>query len=270
VRIDLHLHSTASDGSLPPRELVCAARSGGLHVIALTDHDTTVGVPEAVSAAESTIQVIPGIEISSHHAGADLHVLGYFVDPLHPAILAYAERAVSERSERMRAMLGRLASLGIGVAWEEVEAAAGPGSRVVGRPHLARALVQGGFASSFSDAFERWIGDAGPAYLPTELITPADAIELVHAVGGLAVWAHPRPDVLERDLRRLERWGLDGVECIRPRADAAESLRMERLARELGLVVTGGSDWHGPWHGRLGAFSVSEDEVGEFLDRAGM
>lgn len=270
MRIDLHLHSTASDGSLSPAALMRAAREGGLHIVALTDHDTTAGVAEAAAAGVGAVHVIPGIEVSSTHEGAEVHVLGYFIDPEHGALQEYATRAAEARRERMRGMLGRLEALGIAVPFDAVLAAAGPEVHAMGRPHLARALVQAGHVTTFADAFERYIGDTAPAFLPTDLVSACRAIEMIHAAGGVAVWAHPRSDAFERDVRRFVAWGLDGVECIRPRCDAAESLRLETVSRELGLLVTGGSDWHGPWHGRLGGFAVSQDDVGAFLERGGI
>lgn len=270
VRIDLHLHSTASDGSLSPAALVHAACEGGLDVIALTDHDTTGGLAEAAVAAAAAVHVIPGLEVSALHEGADVHVLGYFIDAAHPVLDGYVNRALEARRDRMRAMLVRLENIGVSIGFAEVEAAAGPDVRSMGRPHLARALMQRGYVSSFADAFDRYIGDAGPAYLPTDLVNVVQAIEMIQLAGGLAVWAHPRPDVFDREIRRFAAHGLDGVECFRPRCDGADSIRFERTAKNLGLVVTGGSDWHGPWHGKLGGFAVSADEVAGFLERGGM
>ena len=264
------MHSTASDGSLSPTALAHAARAGGLDVIALTDHDTIGGLAEAAAAAHDALHVIPGVEISAGHEGGELHMLGYFIDPAHPGLLEFAQGALEGRRTRMRGMLDRLEALGVSVAFTEVEAAAGPDVRSMGRPHLARALIQRGYVSTFADAFDRYIGDAAPAYLPTDLVNVPRAIELIHQARGLAVWAHPRGDVFDREIRRITNWGLDGVECIRPRCDAAESLRLETVSRELGLLVTGGSDWHGPWHGRLGSFSVSPEDVAAFLERGGM
>jgi hypothetical protein len=270
LRIDLHIHSTASDGSLSPSALAHAAKAGGLDVIALTDHDTVGGIAEAAAAAHDALHVIPGIEISTSYDGTEVHVLGYFVDPTYADLVQFARGALEGRRARMRGMLDRLQALGVSVPFKEVEAAAGPDVQSMGRPHLARALIQRGYVNTFADAFERYIGDAGPAYLPTDLVTAARAIELIHEAGGLAVWAHPRPDVFERDIRRFVAWGLDGVECIRPRCDAADSLRLETVSRELGMVITGGSDWHGPWHGKLGGFSVTSDDIAAFLERGGM
>lgn len=268
--VDLHLHSTTSDGSLSPGALVSAARAGGLHVISLTDHDTVAGVAEARAAGAGSIEVIPGVEISSTHDSAELHILGYFIDALHPGMVAYSTEAASRRTERVRGMIERLRGMGIIVPFDEVVAVAGPQARALGRPHLARALVQRGHAHSFADAFDRFIGDSAPAFLPTNLLAERDAIALIHEAGGVAVWAHPRPDAFERSIQQLVDWGLDGVECFRPRCPPEESLHLEGTCRTLGLLVTGGSDWHGTWHGRLGSFSVGREEVGAFLERGGI
>lgn len=270
MRIDLHMHSTASDGAFAPAEVVRAAAAGGLHVIALADHDTTAGVAPALAAARGQLHVIPALEVSTTLEGVEHHVLGYYVDVTHPRILSFGDVASSRRRERMRGMIGRLEGLGVSVPFEEVAAAAGPDARAVGRPHLARALVERGYANSFADAFDRYIGDHGPAYLPTNLLTPADAIALIHEAGGVAIWAHPRPDALTRLLPQFLEWGLDGIECFRPRLSPAETAVVEGAARAHDLLVTGGSDWHGEWHGRLGTFAVSADDVAAFLARGGI
>lgn len=269
MRIDLHLHSTASDGTLSPAALVRAAAAAGLDIIALTDHDTAGGVAEAQAVAAPPI-VIPGIEVSSTHAGAELHFLGYFIDPGHPALERFARQAVARRRDRMEGMVRRLEALGISIDIDEVLAAAGGESAALGRPHLARALVQRGYVSSFAEAFDRYLADGGPAFLPTELLTPREAIELIHDLGGIAVWAHPPVDAVEPDLPHLVRWGLDGVECYRPRYSEADTRRLLDAAHVHGLVTTGGSDWHGGWHGRLGAFSVADHQVEAFLRLGGL
>ncbi|MGH7577985.1 MAG: PHP domain-containing protein [Longimicrobiales bacterium] len=270
MRIDLHLHSTASDGSLTPGVLVRTAAGAGLDIIALTDHDTVAGVDEASSAAAGAVHVIHAIEMSATHDAGELHVLGYFIDASHPALIAYSGEAVRARRTRMHGMLKRLERLGVRVEYEEVAAAAGPDGAAIGRPHLARALVQRGYVQSFADAFDRYIGDRAPAFLPTELLSARAAIELIHTTGGVAVWAHPRASLFHREIRRFAGWGLDGVECFRPRSAPEECLAFETTTRALGMLVTGGSDWHGEWHGRLGEFSMSRDEVGAFLARGGI
>jgi 3',5'-nucleoside bisphosphate phosphatase len=270
MRVDLHMHSTASDGSLSPGAVADAARAGGLDVIALADHDTASGVAEAQAAAVGAVHVIPAIEMSTLHNGSELHILGYFIDPRAPRLLEYAGSAGTRREERMRGMIALLGSIGVAVDYGDVLRGADTRTRSIGRPHLARALVERGHVSTMSEAFDRYIGDGGPAYMPVRLLSSEDAIALIHEVGGVAIWAHPRPDAFDAELHRLVGYGLDGVECFRPRCPPAEAMRLDAVSREFGLLVTGGSDWHGAWHGRLGDFAVGRDEVGAFLDRGGI
>jgi 3',5'-nucleoside bisphosphate phosphatase len=270
VRIDLHIHSTASDGSLSPRAVVQAARSGGLDVIALADHDTIGGVAEALAAAEGSVHVIPALELSTHFEGAEVHVLGYSVDPASPILTSFGARASSRREERMRDMLDRLAGLGITVAYDDVLAAAETKPDSIGRPHLARAMMNHGHVRTVADAFDLYIGDEGPAFVPTRLVTPAEAITLIHDAGGVAVWAHPRLDTFVRDLPRMTAWGLDGVECYRPRNSPADVQLCVSHARRHGLHITGGSDWHGDWSGPLGSFFVGRHEVADLLTVCGI
>lgn len=270
MRIDLHIHSTASDGSLSSGAVVTTARAGGLHVIAIADHDTIAGVAAAQHAAEGTVHVIAALELSTYAAGAEYHILGYFVDTLNPALVAHGGRASNARQIRMRDMLERLGALGVSVAYEDVLAAAGTRPESIGRPHLARALVQRGHVSTVSEAFDRYIGDQGPAFVPTALITPFEAIDIVHAAGGVAVWAHPRPDALQTLLDPLVAHGLDGVECYRPRLSHADTERIAAVAARAQLFVTGGSDWHGEWQGKLGDFAVERDDIAAFLEIGGI
>jgi len=250
--------------------VVQAARVGGLHIIALADHDTVAGVATAQAAAAGSLHVIPALEVSTHHEGGELHMLGYYVDPLNPALSRFGSRAADRREERMRDMIERLDAVGIHVEYDDVLAAAGPKPGSIGRPHLARALVQRGYVATMSDAFDRYIGDDGPAFVSTRLLTPAAAIELIQAAGGIAVWAHPRSDLLEPMLPALVEQGLDGVECYRPRVGPADADRIADLASRHGLLVTGGSDWHGDWHGPLGSFAVDRDDVAAFLEIGGI
>ena len=270
MRIDLHIHSTASDGSLAPGAVVAAARAGGLHVIAIADHDTIGGVPAAQMAAQGSVHVIPALELSTYDSGAEYHVLGYFVNPLNAALLEHGGRASGARETRMRDMLDRLDTIGVRLEFEDVLAAAGTKPESIGRPHLARALVQHGHVSSVAEAFDRFIGDQGPAFVPTALITPFDAIDIIHAAGGVAVWAHPRPDALQTLLAPLVAHGLDGIECYRPRLTHADTERIAGVAASAGVFVTGGSDWHGEWQGRLGDFAIEREDVARFLDIGGI
>lgn len=272
MRLDLHIHSRASDGAWSGAEVVAGAARGGLDVIALADHDTTAGVAEArAAAAGARLQVIPAIELSTTHGERDVHVLGYFVDADAPCLLEHADRALRLRTERMREMLRRLAVQGVEVSLEEVEAAAGPSGRVISRPHLARALVKRGLAASVPDAFARYIADGLPAFVPTRLATPAEGVALILEAGGIPVWAHPPEDLLDELLPGLVSAGLRGLEVYRPVRRRAPVLRLEEECRSRGFLVTGGSDWHTPDAGTLlGDFFVTGREVEAFLRAGGM
>jgi 3',5'-nucleoside bisphosphate phosphatase len=269
MRLDLHLHSDISDGRVAPRDVIRAAIAGGLDVVALTDHDTAAGVAAAKEAALGTRTfVIPGIEISTRFGAHDLHILGYWIDPFHPAILEHQRVAQGRREHRMHRMIAKLNELGIPVRFEEVLTAAGPTVEVLGRPHLARALLAGGHTRYFAEAFDRYLYDGGPAFVAEAFPTVADAVERIHAAGGLAVWAHPPRAVFEVEIARFAALGMDGVECLRPLVPPAESLYLEAGATAHGLLVTGGSDWHGPGHAELGDFAIRPHEIRTFLDSA--
>lgn len=270
MRIDLHLHSTASDGSLSPSALVWAAHAGKLDVIAIADHDTCAGVETARRSLPSRVHVVPAIELSTTFEGNEQHILGYFIDHQNEALLRYSKSAVDKRRDRIRGMLARLEPYKIRLTLDEVVAAAEPGSMMIGRPHLARALVKRGYAQTVSEAFDRYIGDDGPAFLPTDLATPREAIELIHDSGGVAIWAHPRALAAERHIDAFVQWGLDGMEVFRPSAVTAEAEQLENLARQRELLLSGGSDWHGSWQGKLGDFYVSADEIAALLERGGI
>jgi predicted metal-dependent phosphoesterase TrpH len=241
-------------------------------VIAITDHDTTAGVAGArAGAAGLPLQVIAGVELSSTHRGRDIHILGYFIDPEAGPLREHAARAETARTRRMEEMIGRLRDQGVHVEMDAVLAVAGPDRGSIGRPHLAKALVEAGHATSVSDAFDRWIGDGHAAFVPTALLEPPGAVEIIKAAGGIPVWAHPPMDALDALLPSLVRAGLRGLEVYRPRADPEQMGRLERTARSAGLVVTGGSDWHTPATGyELGDFHVTGDELARFLEEGGM
>lgn len=267
MRLDLHLHSNVSDGRVSPAAAVRAAASVGLDVIALTDHDTAAGVESAKAAARSLpVFVIPGIEISTRFGPSDLHILGYWIDPRHPAIQHHQSSARVRRTERMHAMIEKLQALGVPVTFEDVLAAIDPSVEVLGRPHLAHALHAIGQTRYYAEAFDRWLFDGGPAFVEEAFPTVGEAVECIHAAGGLAVWAHPPRDVFEREIAAFADLGLDGVECLRPLNPPAESLYLEAGANSLGLLVTGGSDWHGPGPFELGQFAVRPYEIRGFLD----
>jgi predicted metal-dependent phosphoesterase TrpH len=272
MRLDLHVHTTASDGSSSPAEVVRLAIDGGLDVLAITDHDTVAGIAAAQeAAAETSLQLIPGIEMSSTQDGAEYHILGYFVDPEADAIQAHGRHAVEGRGNRMDQMVDRLRGQGLLIEMSDVLDAAGPDRSAIARPHLARALVAKGYAKSVVDAFDRLIGDGHPAYVPTGLATPEEAIGLILEAGGTPVWAHPPMHALTRLLPTFIGAGLEGLEVYRPRSTPGHIRKLEQAAKAASILMTGGSDWHDGERGHaLGTFVVTEEEVGELLEAGGM
>ena len=267
MKLDLHVHSHASDGQLSPAAVVEAAVAGGLDVIAVTDHDTAAGVREAQEAAgEMGLRVIPGIEVSTRNEAEEIHILGYFIDAAAAPIIRHQQAANERRRDRMRRMVGKLQDLGMEIEYEDVVQAAGPDARSIGRPHLARALLAGGHTRYYGEAFARYIGNDGLALVETDFPTVHEAIDTIHGAGGVAVWAHPPVEMFDQQIRRFAEWGLDGVECFRPNTPPTESLFLETAARDLGLFPTGGSDWHAPYRARLGEFFLREQDVRELLD----
>ena len=256
--IDLHCHSTFSDGVLDPAALARRAAAQGVTALALTDHDTVDGVgPASDAAAPLGLRLIPGIEISTWHT-REIHVLGYFVDPAHARLRAVTARQRIARVERVREIAGRLAALGIPL--DAVLAQAGPGN--VGRPHIATALLEGGHVRDRDDAFDRLLGAGKPAYVPASRLPASDAIALIHEAGGVAVLAHPGVENIDHALPDLARAGLDGLECAHPAHDAATTQRYRRLAQRNGLAPTGGSDFHHPYGAYdLGSFGLDADEL---------
>lgn len=271
MRLDLHVHSTASDGVCSPDEVVERAAAGGLDVIALADHDTTAGVASAKRAArDRPVEVIAAVELSSTYRGEDVHVLAYFLDIESPALAAQRRRGFDRRAARMREMRERLAAQGITVTSRQVDAQRASGDVAAARPHLARALVAAGHAVSVPDAFARLIGDGCPAYVPTEVSTPEEVIGVALAAGGIPVWAHPPAALLEKLLPPMLDAGLKGLEVYRPPGRSASPAKLREIAQAEGLLVTGGSDWHGPAAGsELGDFFVTGDQVASFLEAGG-
>jgi predicted metal-dependent phosphoesterase TrpH len=248
---DLHAHTTASDGTFTPTELVRAARALGLSHLAVTDHDTTAGVAEARAAAlEAGIGLVPGVELSAEGPPGKCHLLGLGIDP-DDAGLARTLGALSEaRRTRNARIARRLQELGVPLTLEEVAAVAPPGANV-GRPHFAQALIAKGVVSTVPEAFARFLAEGAPAYLPKDVLPPADAIRLIHEAGGMCFLAHPGlvrlgPDETLRDrIAALRALGLDGVEVFYPLHTPELVRELGDIARDLGLLVTGGSDFHG-------------------------
>ncbi|RIV30854.1 PHP domain-containing protein [Micromonospora radicis] len=266
LRIDLHTHSTASDGTLEPAELVSAAAEAGLDVVAITDHDTTAGWEPAVRALPAGLRLVRGAELSCRWGGEQppvpLHLLAYLFDPDAPELVAELTRVRAARAERGERIVALLRADGVDVSWPEILAGAGGGT--VGRPHIAQALIRGGLVASTTEAFgPDWLGER--YRLPKEDIDVFRAVRLVRAAGGVPVFAHPRatrrgrivPDELVAELAAV---GLVGLEADHEDHSPAERAHVRGLAAELGLVVTGSSDFHGTHKTvRLGAFTTGPE-----------
>lgn len=276
MRIDLHTHSTASDGTDTPAELVRNAATAGLDVVALTDHDTVGGHDEAVKALHelgSPLTLVTGAELSCKVDGISMHMLAYLFDPAEPELFRERELVRDDRVPRARAMVGKLQELGVPVTWEQVAAIAGDGS--VGRPHIATALVDLGVVDSVSDAFtERWLANDGRAYVEKHEFDPFDAVRLVKAAGGVTVFAHPGAHkrgetVPESVIAALAAAGLDGIEVDHMDHDEATRARLRGFAAETGLLVTGSSDYHGSRKTcRLGEWVTDPEVYREIARRA--
>lgn len=247
---DLHLHSTASDGSDAPADVVRRAKEAGFAAIALSDHDTMDGVPEALAEAERVgIECIPAVEYSCRDDGQEIHMLGYGLDPADEALRVELARLRGGRFSRAKVMVEKLNDLGIKIEWERVQAIAGDEN--VGRPHVASAMVEAGYITSISEAFtDQYIGNGGRAYVERVVVTPAEAIRQIKAAGGVAVLAHPGrfrgddpigDDVIERYIAA----GLQGIEVFYSKHTEAMVAHYRSLAERHGLVATGGSDDHG-------------------------
>lgn len=265
---DLHLHTTASDGSLSPAEVVDRAAELGLRVIAITDHDTVQGIQAAQQRGEELgVQVIPGIELSVRSDKEEVHLLGYGIDVNDPQLHAHLENFQSDRLRRIERMVERLVELGYHLTVAEVLEAAGDGSP--GRPHVARVLVDKGYFSSVSDVFDELLKEGRPGYVPRQRLSLAEGVELIHRAGGLAVCAHP--GLLKEPgevLQTLVAAGLDGIEVIHSEHDPADRDRFASFALEHGLLRTGGSDCHGPGVKRevyIGRFSIPKEWVDALL-----
>jgi len=250
VRIDLHVHSDASDGTDPPAEVARRAAAAGLDVVALTDHDTMAGIAPATAALPPGLTLVPGLELSCLDNGRSMHLLGYLCDPGDPALAAETELIRDDRTRRARAMVARLAELGAPVTWEQVSAIAG--DAVVGRPHIARALAEAGVVATPADAFTaEWIADGGRAHVGRYAPDAARGIALIRGAGGVPVLAHPRSpgyEIADEVVAGLAAAGLAGLEVFHPDHDHSERTRLTQLANSLDLVMTGGSDDHGAFN----------------------
>jgi hypothetical protein len=268
--IDLHLHTTASDGTDSPAELVCACREAGITTMAVTDHDTTAAIREVARGAERAgIGFVAGIEITAAWRGSDVHVLGYFFDPESPALRAFLGTQIADRIRRARAVGERLASLGVPIDMEALIAR--NQGRPVLRPHFAQALVEAGHAEHEWDAFDRYIGEGKPAYVARQGATPAEVVAIIRQAGGISSIAHPGVTAQDALIPDLASAGLHALEAYHTDHTTEDTARYLALARQLGLAVTGGSDFHGFRSAHSNGFGVvclPEPDFAAFSARA--
>ncbi|NLE08133.1 MAG: PHP domain-containing protein [Dehalococcoidales bacterium] len=247
-KVDLHVHSSVSDGVLSPVRVIEKAAELGLSAIALTDHDNVDGIAPAkeTAARYPNLRFIPGIEISTDIKGGEIHMLGYFIDHTDDEFRTTLERMIESRVTRAKKMIDRLRNLNIIIEWERVRELAGPGS--VGRPHIAQALLEKGYITDIQEAFTRFLAFNGPAYVHRDKMTPAEAIRLIKKAGGIPVFAHPlskgnrNPEKLTDEFVKA---GLAGIEAYYKDYGPEEREKLVRLAAHYGLITTGGSDYHG-------------------------
>lgn len=247
--VDLHVHSNKSDGSISPSDLISEARKKGLTAFALTDHDTVEGIEEAIKAAENAdVRVIPGIELSTEYEGKDIHIVGLFIDKEQSAFRKKIQEFVDSRILRNQKMCQKLTEAGCPLTYEELVGEF-PDS-VITRAHYAQILLKKGYTKSLKEAFERYIGDRGPCFVPREKITPEDGIKLILSAKGIPVLAHPLlykmgEERLQKLIDRLKNAGLQALEAIYSTYTPSEEKQMCELAKRNGLLISGGSDFHG-------------------------
>lgn len=247
--IDMHVHTTASDGTKTPREMVFFARESGLKAVAITDHDTIEGVAEALAAGEEAeIEVVPGVEISVDYPG-EMHILGYYIDYANRKLLEGLGLLRAYRDRRNPMMIEKLRQMGFDISMAEVAGAAD--GKVVGRPHFAAVMVEKGYVSDYQEAFEKYLGAGKPAYIKKERLTPREGIEMIMSAGGIPVLAHPKHVKIKDDnglaelIRQLVGYGLKGIEVFYTTHTREETRKFLNLAERFGLFVTGGTDYHG-------------------------
>lgn len=246
--IDLHIHTTFSDGSYSPVEVVRRAKELGLEAISITDHDDVSGITQAITSGQKLgVEVISGVELSTHGNGFDVHILGYLFDHNAESIQTYIEHFQEERRQRSRKIVERLHQLGFKVSYDLVCQKAGEGS--IGRPHVATVMKEEGYVFSIEEAFKKYLGDGKPAFVPKLKIEPLRAIRLIHNAGGLAFIAHPAVDVDEEYVVSLIQLGLDGIETIHPHHNRAAVQKYRQLAQQHNVLECGGSDCHGNLNG---------------------
>ncbi len=261
--IDLHVHTTFSDGTLTPSEVVALAGERGLSVVGVTDHDTTAGIAEALAAAEGTgIEIVPGVELSAEYEGSSIHVLSYWMDPEDEELQAELTRLREDRYRRGERMVGKLRELGYPISFERVREIAAGG--IIVRPHVAQAMVEAGVVATEEEAFtEEFIADGGRAHVAKHALYPLDALALIRRAGGACVLAHPgmwgaQSSVPDELIEAMAAAGMAGLEVDHPDHTPEQRERYRRTAKRLDLVVTGASDCHGVRYEpvRLGCFTT--------------
>jgi len=269
MRADLHLHTTASDGRLTPNELVRQAAELKLDVIAITDHDSVEGIQPALEEAKNypRLTVIPGVEINTDVPKGEVHILGYFINYRDPEFNRALEELRNSRYERGRKMVARLCEMNIKVNWDRVVELAGNGS--VGRPHVAQAMLEQGFVSSFKEAFDNYIGRNCPAYVERKKLTPAEAVKLVLDAEGFPFLAHPADiESLEQFVLKLKKAGIVGIEIYYNGYNSGTIAQLEKLAKRHDLISSGGSDFHGiddSIGASMGSVDVPRDSVEKLI-----
>jgi 3',5'-nucleoside bisphosphate phosphatase len=244
--IDLHSHSLASDGQFAPAEVAQRARAAGCDVWALCDHDTVAGLAAAAEAARRvSVRLVPGIELSAFLERHEIHLLGHFVDPVSPALRDFEDFLAARRRERMKQIVVQLAAAGVHVTEAAIESHSG--GKTIGRPHVARAIVESGAVATVKEAFDRFLGEGQPAYVQRYRLEAVDAVALVRGAGGTVTIAHPGVSRLEvGEVARLAAAGVVGIEVIHPDQNPSVREKYRRVAETHGLVCTAGSDFHGP------------------------
>lgn len=268
--IDLHTHSLASDGEHPPAEVASRAAAAGTRIWSLTDHDTVAGQAEGAEAAKRLgVRFVPGIELSVYLGQHEVHMLGHFIDPAHRSLRRFEDFLAERRRVRMGEIVSRLAALGIAIGEDDI--VRWSGGKTIGRPHVARALVEAGAAASVKEAFDLYLGEGRPAYVPRFRLESEESIRLVREAGGVATVAHPGSSRVERgDLQRLRQAGLSGLEVGHPDHNPSVRDKYRRLCQELDLVPTAGSDYHGAAvsPGRsLGSAEMAAEDLGRLEAR---
>ena len=272
--IDLHLHTSASDGTCTPSELLTRLGAAGIRTFAVADHDTVAAVADARRlAADAGLECVSGIEITAVYNGKDVHVLGYYFDERSPALLAFLEDSRADRLRRARVMCEKLAALGAPVDFDDLLArAGGPNSgKAIARPVVARALLEAGHVQTVQEAFDRFLAEGQPAYSPRIGASPAEVLQIIADAGGVASLAHPGPLGRDELIEPLARAGLAALECFHSEHDAATTKRYLAEARRLELGVTGGSDFHGPGTRRaerFGSVTLPSEHFEDFRARA--